>query len=258
MHPIAGIASWFVLLVPFILLSVDVITAADDLEKQRQALNIIVDYASRICVTVPQTGKSGNVELSGKAKAELNELLKKIANLGIEGAAQYQALQYEGVLQKELAEQLNKSRDCQREVSQDLINRLLPPLSKVPSRQEPRPVPSPTPSTGARQLPPKRPGPWAAQLIGSWKTDGRDENNIPATMVYTFNPDGSFLSIEGNYGESRGRFEYARGHVLIEWDSGTNEYAELLLMGNQFRYRIEDHTDQRQIGQEFIFQRLRR
>src|SRR4030095_15763776 len=138
MRPIVGIASWFALLTLFVLLSVDVITAADDLEKQRQALNIIVDYTSRICVTVPQTGQSGNVELSGKAKAELNELLKKIANLGIEGAAQYQASQYEGVLQKELAEQLNKSRDCQREVSQDLINRLLPPFSKVPPPEEPK------------------------------------------------------------------------------------------------------------------------
>src|SRR5262245_33714866 len=131
MRPIVKIASWFALLTPFVLLSIDVTTAADDLEKQRQALNIIVDYAGRICVTVPPKGRSDNVELSGKAKAELNELLKKIANLGIEGAAQYQASQYEGVLQKELAEQLNKSRDCQREVSQDLIKRLLPPLSEA-------------------------------------------------------------------------------------------------------------------------------
>jgi hypothetical protein len=137
MRPIVGITSWFVLLAPLVLLSVDVITAADSSETQ-QALNIIADFANRICVTVPQTGKSGNVELSGKAKAELNELLKKIANLGIEGAAQYQASQYEGVLQRELAEQLDKSRDCQREVSQDLINRLLPPLSKVPPPEEPK------------------------------------------------------------------------------------------------------------------------
>jgi hypothetical protein len=254
MHPIAGIASWFVLLVPFILLSVDITTAADNLETKK-ALDILSDFANRICLTVPQTGTSGNVELTGKAKAELNELLKKIANLGVEGAAKYQASEWKGVLQQELAEQLNKSRDCQLEVVRELKDRL---LTAVPSPQEPRPVPSPTPITGPRQLPPKRPGPWAAQLIGSWKTGGWDENNIPATMVYTFNPDGSFLSIEGNYGESRGRFEYARGHVSIEWDSGTNEYAELLLMGNQFRYRIVDHTDQRQIGQELIFQRLRR
>jgi hypothetical protein len=68
MHPIVGIASWFMLLASFVLLSVDITTAADNLAKQEKALNIIDDFANRICVTVPQTGTSGNIELSGKAK----------------------------------------------------------------------------------------------------------------------------------------------------------------------------------------------
>jgi hypothetical protein len=128
--------------VPFILLSVDVTTAADNLEKQRQALNIIADFANRICETVSQTGTSGNVELTGKAKAELNELLKKIANLGIEGAAKYQALEWKGVLQQQLAEQLNRSRDCKREVSKDLINRLVSEGPPGPSPHEQGPIPT--------------------------------------------------------------------------------------------------------------------
>jgi hypothetical protein len=69
MHQIVGIASWFMLLASFVLLSVDITIAADNLAKQEKALNIIDDFANRICVTVPQTGTSGNMELSGKAKA---------------------------------------------------------------------------------------------------------------------------------------------------------------------------------------------
>jgi hypothetical protein len=111
MHPMVGIASWFVLLAPFVLLSVDVTTAADNFEQETKALSIITDFAGRICVTIPQTGTSSNVELSGKAKAELNELLKKIANLGIEGAAKYQGSEWKGVLQQQLAEQLNSLPD---------------------------------------------------------------------------------------------------------------------------------------------------
>ena len=150
MHPMVGIASWFVLLGPFMLLSIGVTTAADNLDNQTKALNIIADFANRICETVPQTGTSGNVELSGKAKAELNELLKKIANLGIEGAAQYQASEWKGVLQQELAEQLNRSRDCKLEVFKDLKDRL---LSVVPSRQDPEPTAPTSPPTAAA-LPP--------------------------------------------------------------------------------------------------------
>jgi hypothetical protein len=151
MHPIVGIASWFVLLAPFVLLSVDVTRAADNLEKQTKALDIIADFANRLCETVPQTGTSGNVELSGKAKAELNELLKKVANLGIEGAAKYQALEWKGVLQQELAEQLNRSRSCKLEVFKDLKDRL---LSVGPSRPEPEPTaPAPPPAAASSPLP---------------------------------------------------------------------------------------------------------
>jgi hypothetical protein len=125
MHKIVEIASWFVLLAPFILLSVDITTAADNLEKQKKALEAIADFADRICSTIPLRGDDKKLELTGNAKAELNEFLKKVANLGIEGAAKYQASEWQGVLQQELAEQLNRSRDCKREVSKDLISRLL-------------------------------------------------------------------------------------------------------------------------------------
>jgi hypothetical protein len=79
-----------------------VTTAADTLETHKKALNIIDDFADRICITVQQTGTSNNAELSGEAKIELNELLKKIANLGIKGAAKFQTSEWKGVLHQDL------------------------------------------------------------------------------------------------------------------------------------------------------------
>ena len=105
MRPIAETASRFVLLAPFVLLSVDVTAAANNFETQKEALKIISDFADRICLTVKQEGASRGVELSGKAKAELNWLLKRLANLGVEGASQYQSSEYQGVLQEQVAEQ---------------------------------------------------------------------------------------------------------------------------------------------------------
>jgi len=99
--------------------------------------------------------------------------------------------------------------------------------------------------------------PWGARLIGSWKADVL-YGNIPDAIVYTFNPDGSFLSNEPGGYEERRCFQYLRGHVLIDWDNGVNEDAELVMMDHQFRYRIVYHTDQRAIGQEYIFRRLGR
>jgi hypothetical protein len=107
------------------LLAVNSIANANSLETQKQALDIIADFADRLCTTVPLTGSASNLELSGDAKAKLSELIKKIADLGIEGAAKYQASAWEGVLQQDLAGQLNTSRNCKFEVFKDLKDKLL-------------------------------------------------------------------------------------------------------------------------------------
>ena len=90
MYTIVRNTSWFVLIVPFVLLSVNSAADAENFDNQTKALNFIEDFASRICETIPQSGTSSTIELSGKAKAELSNLLKKIANLGIEGGVKYQ------------------------------------------------------------------------------------------------------------------------------------------------------------------------
>jgi hypothetical protein len=130
MHPILWLNTRFVLLAFSSLLSVNGIANANSLETQKKALDVIADFADRLCTTIPLTGSTSNIELSGKAKAELSELIKKIANLGIEGAAKYQTSEWQGVLQQDLTGQVNNSRNCKVEVFKDLKDRLLAPVDK--------------------------------------------------------------------------------------------------------------------------------
>ena len=56
-------------------------------EREKKILALINESADRLCGTVPTEGRSSSAEVSGKAKAELIGLLKKVSDLGIEGAA---------------------------------------------------------------------------------------------------------------------------------------------------------------------------
>lgn len=102
----------------------------------QKALDMISDFADRLCKTVPIEGSDGRLELSGKAKAELNELLKKIANIGIEGAAKYQQGQYKGLLQKDLTGALEINTNCRLQVLKELKEKLLNPLPSKPKTGE--------------------------------------------------------------------------------------------------------------------------
>jgi hypothetical protein len=133
MHPVMGCTSRFILVAFVVLFFMDGMANADSLEAQQKGLNVILDFADRLCTTIPLTGGANNLELSGQAKAELSALLKKIANLGLEGAAKYQTSEWQGVLQQDLAGQLNSSRNCKVEVFKDLKDRLLASVPPPPS-----------------------------------------------------------------------------------------------------------------------------
>ncbi len=107
--------------VPFLLLfSFNGNSDATPLEEEKEALKVILDFANQICDEITLEGEGENLELSGEAKAELDWLLKKLANLGIKGAATYQKAEYEGVLREDLAEVLKDSRDCKLEIFNQL------------------------------------------------------------------------------------------------------------------------------------------
>ncbi len=102
----------FVLISFFLSFSFDETSDAASLEEYKEALKIISEFANKMCDKIPIEGEAGNVELSGEANAELSGLLKKLVDLGIEGAGAFQKSEYEGVLRKDLAVTLKDCRDC--------------------------------------------------------------------------------------------------------------------------------------------------
>ncbi len=95
------------------------------LDRQKQALEIIADFADRFCKNIPLEGSGDNFELSGQAQAELSGVVKKLAKLGVEGAGKYQNDDYQGFLRQDLIKGLDKSVDCRIKIWGDLKNTLL-------------------------------------------------------------------------------------------------------------------------------------
>jgi hypothetical protein len=98
---------------------------AASLEETEKALNMIADFADRLCKDIPLQGHGDNLELTGSAKAELNGIIKKLANLGLDGAIKYQNTEYEGLLQKDLVSALKDSTNCRLQIWKDLKDKLI-------------------------------------------------------------------------------------------------------------------------------------
>lgn len=98
---------------------------ASNLNAQKEALTVIADYADRICKDIPMEGKKSDLELSGMAKAELENLLKKLATLGISGSGKWNQESYKGLLQKDIAFLLTVNIECRRDISKRLEEQLL-------------------------------------------------------------------------------------------------------------------------------------
>jgi len=89
------------------------------------ALEKIIEASKTICTDVPVSGSTTSVQLEGDAQAEFFALLKALADLGIEGAAKYTDVEYSGVLQSELAKQIQNTNECRLSVLNLLSNALL-------------------------------------------------------------------------------------------------------------------------------------
>lgn len=100
----------------------------------KDVADTISAYADRMCGEFVLKGESQKLELSGDAKAELDSLLKKLANLGISGTAKFETGSYENVLQSELGNRLNVVTECKSKISSDMSPMLteamkLPPVT---------------------------------------------------------------------------------------------------------------------------------
>lgn len=99
--------------------------ANNNLNTRKQALDIISDFADKFCKKVPFEGSQNNFELKGKVKADLNGIIKKLVDIGIEGAGEYQKKEYQGLLQKDLIEVYKSSTECKIQIWSDLNDKFI-------------------------------------------------------------------------------------------------------------------------------------
>ena len=64
------------------LLSCRYAIGADNLERQQKVLNMISEFANHFCKEVPLEDSGSKAHLTGKGKAELNNLIKRLADHG--------------------------------------------------------------------------------------------------------------------------------------------------------------------------------
>jgi hypothetical protein len=101
-------------------------SGAQDLAQTGKALELITKFADSMCYTIAQEGSSTSVAVQGKAKAEISKLLRRLAELGIEGAASGQSSEYAGLLQKDLLAGIRETSGCKERIYNDLRDRVLP------------------------------------------------------------------------------------------------------------------------------------
>ncbi len=92
----------------------------------RSALPSILDAADRICSVVKAEGTSQDVTVTGEIRAEVDGLLKKLADLGISGQGSYTTDSYVGVLQADLPNTIKNISDCKLQVFNKLVDVMLP------------------------------------------------------------------------------------------------------------------------------------
>jgi hypothetical protein len=115
---------------------------AADAETQQRALYLVREAADRLCVTPPVVGSGGDLELRGEARVKLDNLLKRLLDMGAEGAVQYQSEQSRSVLREELATAVKDGNDCKLAVLATLQDKLIPGAEgQRPLVATPPPVP---------------------------------------------------------------------------------------------------------------------
>ncbi|UIY28109.1 hypothetical protein LZK73_13595 [Neorhizobium galegae] len=89
------------------------------------AVQIISEYADRICGVMPTIGETSNLTLDGETEAKLNGLVSKLADLGIKGTAKYEFKNFKNVLQADLPKLLDKQIECKSSVSDKMSGAIL-------------------------------------------------------------------------------------------------------------------------------------
>lgn len=98
---------------------------AADLDREKKALDIIAEFAEKLCSKIPIVGSSQSRDMNANFKAELKGVVKKIADLGFKAAAQYSDSKYEGLLQSDLTAAIKSNTDCRLQIWHDLKDKLI-------------------------------------------------------------------------------------------------------------------------------------
>ncbi len=100
-----------------------------------ETLEEIKVFAEKFCGKYRIGGKSKNSSIGGSAKVELDNFLKKLANVGIEAAASIDSETHIGVLRKDLSNELKDIRDCKELIWRDLQTTVIKQISEHDSIQ---------------------------------------------------------------------------------------------------------------------------
>lgn len=120
--------TWARFVVVFIAIFIASEAYCQSLEVQTQALALITKTADGICGTVKTAGNYQDLKVKGEVKAQLSGLIKQLADLGISGAADYDANQYEGFLRNDLATAFQQAAECKFKVFDKLQEKMIKPL----------------------------------------------------------------------------------------------------------------------------------
>ncbi len=95
-------------------------------DTMKEATDLLNSSLPQICSEFTHSGSSESMVVSGDATAKLNNLLKKLADFGVKGTGEIKSEQYVGVPQTQLADQLNQTRACRK----DLFDKIFPIIEK--------------------------------------------------------------------------------------------------------------------------------
>jgi hypothetical protein len=116
--------------------------AQTSIDNSKNTLNVISEFANKICSDPAYTGSITSESAGAKAKGELLSLIKKLIDAKVEIGADYKRQAYIGLLQKDLLEATKNATACRLTIVKDLSDRLLPKKAGTAVIQKAMPIKS--------------------------------------------------------------------------------------------------------------------
>lgn len=89
-------------------------------DKQQAAIEAVRELLPLVCGEFPRGGSSQQFEIKGNAEAKVEGLVKKLIDLGIQGATEFKSEEYVGVLRSEVGQEIKSVRQCNEKIYNDM------------------------------------------------------------------------------------------------------------------------------------------